>query len=77
MFNHKYLFGFLLVMISFSALSAQYQNKGGKQERKYLIQSLTKIADPLLNFLSQKQLKQKMPLDKTNGLVKSSPSTYL
>lgn len=39
----------------------------GMAERAYLVQQLTKIADPLLSALSQDQLKLKMPVESRPG----------
>lgn len=40
----------------------------GQQQRKYLVQTLSKIADPVLKVLSQNKLKELMPVEaKTEG----------
>ena len=52
----------------------------GQKERSYLISSLTKMADPLLNALSQKKLKQLMPVEKSPDMIKAKripSSTHL
>lgn len=46
------------------AVPLQAQNKtDGKKERKYLVQSLVKIADPVLTALSNNELVEKMPVE--------------
>jgi hypothetical protein len=49
----------------------------GVSERAYLVNSLTKIADPVLTALSKKELKKTMPIEKFNGMQQHHPSTYL
>jgi len=74
----KHLF-YILVMVSVcnAAVYSQNDSNDGQKERADLIKSLTKIADPLLTALSQNQLKLKMPVEKVDGMHKTSPSTYL
>lgn len=38
----------------------------GQRERAYLVQSLTRIADPVLNALSKNELKKQMPVEARN-----------
>lgn len=66
-----------VLFFCFTLSFAQAPVNEGAEERAYLIRSLTYIADPLLTALSQNQLKQKMPVEKVNGMQKSSTSTYL
>lgn len=74
-------FFYLLLMLAVITINSYSQNepdnKDGKKERAYLIKSLTKMADPILTALSQNKLKEKMPIEKVDGMQKSSPSTYL
>jgi len=74
----KHLF-YILVIVSACNIAGYSQNDSndGQKERANLIKSLTKIADPLLTALSQNQLKLKMPVEKVDGMHKTSPSTYL
>ena len=61
-------------------LYAQPDHADGQKERAYLISSLTKMADPLLNALSQKKLKQLMPVEKSPEMIKAKripSSTHL
>ena len=75
-------FSYLLLIATTCAinLSAQTNNTDGKKERAYLIGSLTKMADPIFNALSQKKLKQLMPVEKSPDMVKANripSSTHL
>ena len=71
----------LIIMVGSSMnLFAQADNTDGQKERAYLISSLTKMADPLLNALSQKKLKQWMPVEKSPDMIKAKripSSTHL
>ena len=74
------LYFLLIITASSIHLFAQTDNIDGQKERTYLISSLTKMADPLLNALSQKKLKQLMPVEKSPEMirVKRDPaSTHL
>lgn len=69
----------LLLILVFS-VKTNAQNDDGQKERTYLINSLTKLADPMFNALSQKKLKQLMPVEKSPEMirVKRDPaSTHL
>jgi hypothetical protein len=54
-----------MVAISIPVLKAQNTAPlpGGEAERKYLVQTLAKIADPVLNALSKNELKKIMPVE--------------
>lgn len=67
----KYLFVCLLV--SSSQLFAQE----GIQERAYLVQTLTRIAEPVFTSLGKNELKKNMPIEKFNGMQSQHPSTHL
>ncbi|HSC36940.1 MAG TPA: DUF2264 domain-containing protein, partial [Chitinophagaceae bacterium] len=41
-------------------------DKDGQQERQYLVSTLTRIADPVLNALSKGELRKKMPVEADN-----------
>lgn len=69
--KRTYILGCILLFVLYT--SAQ----DGVSERAYLINSLTKIADPLLTALSKKELKKTMPIEKFNGMQQHHPSTYL
>ena len=61
----------LLILVLFSTIGfSQSKNTDGEKERAYLIQSLTKMADPLFTALSQKQLKIKMPVEKSPEMIR-------
>jgi hypothetical protein len=61
----------LLILVLFSTIAfSQSKNRDGEKERAYLIQSLTKMADPLFTALSQKQLKIKMPVEKSPEMIR-------
>jgi len=49
----------------------------GLKQRKYLINKLLKIADPVLVNLSQNTLKKNMPVESNNGRESIHNSTYL
>lgn len=55
----KSFFFFFLLLIFTRSLNAQEQLK----ERNFLVNSLVKIADPVLTSLSQNKLKEKMPVE--------------
>lgn len=73
----KYIFYSLLVTIITNLSATAQTENDGKQERAYLVSSLARIADPLLTALSEKKLKEKMPVEKMDGMHKTHPSTYL
>lgn len=64
------LYILLAVVIASTQVSAQTNHTDGKKERAYLISTITKMADPLFNALSQKKLKQLMPVEKSPDMVK-------
>ncbi|MES2332134.1 MAG: DUF2264 domain-containing protein [Bacteroidota bacterium] len=70
-------FFYTLLIASFFSAKLYAQNNAGQKERDYLIQSLTKMADPMFNALSQKKLKQLMPVDRSPAMVtaKRIPTT--
>jgi len=53
---------FLLVCLGITTAFA-HSSKDGQKERKYLVSSLVKIADPVLNALSQNKLVATMPVE--------------
>ncbi|NCI49671.1 DUF2264 domain-containing protein [Sediminibacterium roseum] len=67
-------FFLLALVISFAAVA---QNDEGQKERAYLVQAMTKLADPMFKALSEKTLKEKMPVEKSPEMirVKRIPST--
>ncbi len=76
----------ILIVISFLAVNSpvlpQSSKKAdlneGKYEREYLISTLTKIADPVLDALSKNELKKLMPVEAKEGLeAERSQYTYL
>lgn len=75
---------FLLGTVSFLLISfpllAQSGKDEGQNERAYLVAAMTKMADPMFNALSQKKLKELMPVEKSPEMirVKRNPaSTHL
>ncbi len=76
----RILYILVIAIVSSIHLFAQSENTDGQKERAYLISSLTKMADPLLNALSQKKLKQWMPVEKSPDMIKAKripSSTHL
>jgi hypothetical protein len=69
-------FKFFICIFLIVAIKANAQDDGAK-ERAYLIQQLTKMADPMFDALSQKKFKEKMPVEKSPEMirVKRNPST--
>lgn len=67
----KILTGFFLFLFTIpSYLHAQTKEGSpddGKNERQYLIKTLTKIADPVLNALSKNELRLMMPVEGKEG----------
>ncbi|HTN21290.1 MAG TPA: DUF2264 domain-containing protein [Pelobium sp.] len=58
----------LCLLISFTANAITKKKKiEGQEQRKFLIESMLKIADPVLNALSENQLKAKMPVETAKG----------
>lgn len=58
------LWGACVLILASSAVSANAgPGKDGLKERKFMVSSLVKIADPVLSALSQNQLKTKMPVE--------------
>lgn len=49
----------------------------GLQQRDYLVQTLTRIADPVLEALSKGELKKKMPVEAAKGVNDRANYTYL
>jgi len=60
MLRLKLVFLFSVLMIVTG--NAQQQN-AGLEERKYLVETMCKIADPVLNALSKNELKRSMPVE--------------
>jgi hypothetical protein len=57
----------VMTLLATGATSAQTQStNAGQSERTYLISTLTKIADPVLNALSKNDLRKLMPVEATN-----------
>src|SRR6476646_9958324 len=58
---------FISSILAVSTCNAQQESaiktNAGIEERKYLINTMLKIADPVLNALSKNELKQKMPVE--------------
>jgi hypothetical protein len=55
----------LLSLLVLQGFQASAQSPAGKKERRYMVQSLIKIADPVLGALSQNKLKKEMPVEET------------
>jgi hypothetical protein len=74
----KFLFaiGLLFFLYDTNAQVAKKQTDGEK-ERVYLVQSLIRIADPVLNALSRKELKKQMPVEAKAGVNDRKKYTYL
>lgn len=69
--NTKYILFFTCLLV------AQQHFAQGLKQRAYLVKTMTTMADPILENLSQETLKQNMPVEKNNGLQKTNTSTYL
>jgi hypothetical protein len=68
--------GIFLLLCAVICTSVVAQETGSTQ-RAYFVQSLSKIADPLLVALSKQQLKQKMPVESKAGVNDRKEYTYL
>jgi hypothetical protein len=69
---------FLKSVAASAALSSKsVQSPSTQNDRDYWISVLTKIADPVVSNLSQKQLKQRMPIETPTGYVKTHDYTHL
>jgi hypothetical protein len=68
---------YTVLLLSTLSIKVKAQNNDGAKERAYLIEALTKMADPLFNALSEKKLKEKMSVEKSPEMirVKRNPST--
>lgn len=76
----RFLYFLLITTACAINLSAQTGNTDAEKERAYLVGSLTRMADPLFNALSQEKLKQLMPVEKSPDMVKANripSSTHL
>lgn len=62
---NKYISCLLFLFFSSTVLFAQPETKTapGQTEREYLIKTLTRIADPVLEALSKNELRQQMPVE--------------
>jgi hypothetical protein len=57
----------IALLLSFRMLAQQTTTANGSMQRQYLVQTLCRIADPVLMALSKNELKKKMPIEaKTN-----------
>src|SRR5699024_8693975 len=66
-----------IIMLCIFPLATHSQNKtDGQLERRYLVESLIKIADPVLSALSQNQLVEKMPVEEVGNRAREK-YTYL
>ncbi|PSR56532.1 hypothetical protein AHMF7605_25075 [Adhaeribacter arboris] len=81
MFRRDFLKNSLLVSVGTSVLpgtAAPLITKPRLSDREYWVQTLTKIADPVLTNLSQGKLKAAMPVEAAKGQEKDRPKfTYL
>ncbi len=69
-FRKTFLTTSILLLSSIIGFS-QSENADAAKERAYLIQSLTKMADPMFEALSKKALKIKMPVEKSPDMIKA------
>ncbi len=76
MYHKRFFFGIVMAVAFFSSAYSQNENDGQK-ERTYLIQELTKMADPMFKALSQKKFKQELVVEKSPEMIriKRDPST--
>lgn len=74
MYKHSF---YILLIASLFSTSVYSQNDAGQKERACLIQTLTKMADPMLNALSQKKFKQQMTVERSPAMVNArrNPTT--
>ena len=77
LFNAKRLLSAIvfLLLLPLCLLAQSSVNADGAKERQYLIQTLTRIADPVLTSLSKGELRKKMPIESTG--TNREQSTYL
>jgi hypothetical protein len=72
------IFLFLLFIIDQAYSNKKPTVDVGEREREYLISALIRIADPVLNALSQNRLKELMPVEAVKGLESERRNyTYL
>lgn len=67
--NRFSIFTLALILLCANLSKAQQaivSNNGGAEERAYLVNALTRIADPVLNALSKNELKKLMPVEAVN-----------
>lgn len=64
----KILIVFSFIFLIFPPVVSQHRS--GEKDRKYWIEQLCKIADPVLINLSQNTLRQKMPVETKNNVVR-------
>ena len=64
MMNHTPKFQYILLAILFLIVSGNADAQSdGRQQRTYLVQTLSRIAAPVLNALSKNELKKQMPVE--------------
>ncbi len=67
--NKFKLTGVILLSLHFNSLTVKAGTPGpddGQREREYLVNTLTHIADPVLNALSRNELRKQMPVEAKN-----------
>lgn len=73
----KYLVLLAVVTLSSNAFSQVKKTVNATAQRNYLVQSLTRIADPVLLALSKNELKKLMPVEAKAGVTDRPQFTYL
>lgn len=64
MTNNKSKLQYILFTILFLSVSGSASAQSdGKQQRAYMVKTITRIADPVLNALSKNELKKQMPIE--------------
>lgn len=58
---------FITIFWATLSFGQSVNNTDGKNERAYLVNALTKIADPVLNALSKNELHKKMPIESVDS----------
>lgn len=67
----------LLLIVAGEAGAQRRKGKTAEAQRAYLVKTLLRIADPVLEALSQGQLKQRMPVEARSGQTDRANYTYL
>ncbi len=73
----RLLFIFCCLIATISKSQVTNNNSDGEKQRAFFVQSLTRIADPVLTALGKNELKKTMPVEAKPGVLDRKKFTYL